>query len=198
MSLPMSWKTTQPSLLLRVRDSADAAAWSEFDRRYGELIVRYCRSRGLQQTDAEDIRQIVLMNLSRALKNFEYSPARGKFRTYLGRAVRNAMTRLARRPDRRLYTLDQEEQAPAPEVEDDASWEDEWVRHHYRQAMQTVRQTFEPRSVEVFDRLLAGATTAQVAEEFDMTTEAVHKVKQRIRDRLKGLIAQQIKDEDGA
>ena len=62
--------------------------------------------------------------------------------------------------------------------------------------MQQVRATFEERSVEIFDRLLAGDTVSAVAEDYQTTTQAVHKVKQRIRDRLKELIAAQVKDED--
>src|SRR3954469_2676729 len=89
----MDWTSTHPSLLERLRDAGDAAAWREFDRRYGELIVRYARARGLQQADAEDVRQAVLLSLSRSMPRFEYSPARGRFRHYLGRVVRNAVSR---------------------------------------------------------------------------------------------------------
>lgn len=62
--------------------------------------------------------------------------------------------------------------------------------------MQQVRATFEERSVEIFDRLLAGGTVNTVAEDYRTTAQAVHKVKQRIRNRLKELIAAQVKDED--
>ncbi|MCH9003397.1 MAG: hypothetical protein IIC02_12565 [Planctomycetes bacterium] len=50
--------------------------------------------------------------------------------------------------------------------------------------------------MEIFDRLLAGDTVNTVAGDYQTTTQAVHKVKQRIRDRLKELIAAQVKDED--
>jgi hypothetical protein len=78
----------------------------------------------------------------------------------------------------------------------DEMWEQEWVRHHYRVAMETVRKTFEPRSVQMFDRLLAGGPVDSVAVEFDTTPQAVHKVKQRIRNRLMDLIAAQVREED--
>ena len=78
----------------------------------------------------------------------------------------------------------------------DEVWEREWVRHHYRQAMLTVHTAFDPKSVQMFDRLLAGDGVGQVASDFQTTTQAVHKVKQRIRDRLKELIAGQMKEED--
>ncbi len=73
----MSSSTTSPTLLSRVRNPADKVAWREFDARYGEMIVRYGRRRGLQHADAEDIRQIVMVRLSKALLAFNYSPRRG-------------------------------------------------------------------------------------------------------------------------
>ena len=63
--------------------------------------------------------------------------------------------------------------------------------------MRAVRQSHDPASVAVFDRLLAGESVATVAAAFAMNEPAVHKIKQRIRDRLKELIAVQIAEEDG-
>jgi hypothetical protein len=45
---------TPASLLSRVRDHEDTAAWSEFDVRYRDRIIRYALRRGLQAHDAED------------------------------------------------------------------------------------------------------------------------------------------------
>ncbi len=195
----MAWQTTRPSLLERVRDPANDAAWAEFDLRYGELILRYCHRCGLQHSDAEDVRQIVLMSLASALRSFEYHPQRGRFRSYLGRVVRNAVTRHATRPDGRMPVLCIDETAAdGADEPPDERWEQEWIAHHLRRAMQTIRRTTDPGRVEIFDRLLAGASVAQVAREHGMTTDAVHKVKQRVRDHLKLLVAGQVDEEEGA
>jgi RNA polymerase sigma factor (sigma-70 family) len=195
----MGLETTQPSLLSRVRNAADDSAWREFDAKYCELILRYCRARGLQTTDAEDVRQIAMASLAKSLRSFEYRPARGRFRGYLGQVVRSAISRHFGRPDRQARALDTGVLASV-EADDagqaDEIWEQEWVRHHYRLAMQSIRAAFDPKSVQIFDRLLAGDGVELLASEFQTTTQAVHKVKQRIRDRLKELIAEQIKQED--
>lgn len=196
----MGFDTTQPSLLARIRDPQNKAAWREFETKYRDLILRYCRRRGLQESDAEDVHQVVLLNLSRALPNFEYAPARGRFRSYLGTVVRNAIAHQLNRPKTPEQALDTNVlanmAAPDGGLEGDELWEDEWINHHYRVAMQTIRETFESRSVACFDRLLAGAAVAEVAEAFGMTVQAVHKVKQRIRNRLQELIALQIQMEE--
>ena len=195
----MSSSTTSPTLLSRVRNPADKVAWREFDTRYGEMIVRYGRRCGLQHADAEDIRQIVMVRLSKALLAFNYSPLRGKFRSFVGRIVRNEVIRLISRPKIASRGVDSDggkSREPVNEQELDRQWEREWADHHLRRAVAQLRRTHEPRSIEVFEQLLAGQTVECVAAEFKMTTQAVHKVKQRIRNRLKELIAGQIREED--
>jgi RNA polymerase sigma factor (sigma-70 family) len=195
---------TRASLLSRIRDPADERSWREFSDQYGELILRYCRRRGLQHTDAEDVRQIVLLSLAQAFqrsgadgKGFRYSPERGRFRDYLGATVRHAIQRYLSRHGRAAAGLpmdveDAAETAPAQ----DPLWEREWTDHHFRIAMATLSGGFEPRSLEVFRRLMAGAEARLVAEEFAVSAEAVRKIKQRILDRLKDLVAEQVRQED--
>lgn len=188
--------TTQPTLLSRLRDMEDQSAWREFDDRYRELILRYCRRKGLQPADAEDVRQMVMLNLARQLGSFRYRPELGRFRGYLGRTVGNAIHRYFRRPRRELLGLDLDG-AAADDRQEDPEWEAEWMSHHYRLAMDTVRKSAQPRSVEVFEHLLAGGCPEEAARRFSLSKAAVHKVKQRMRDRLKQLIARQIWEEDG-
>jgi RNA polymerase sigma-70 factor (ECF subfamily) len=198
----MAHETTRPSLLSRVRNLSDHAAWREFDEKYRDLILRYCQRKGLQRTDAEDVRQMVMLNLARQLRTFSYQPERGRFRDYMGRVVQNAIHRFFRRPRPENRGLDTDVVAglddESEERERDAAWEAEWMLHHYRMAMAAVRETAEPKSVQVFERLLSGDSTDEVAAAMGMKRDAVHKVKQRMRDRLKELVAQQVLDEDAA
>lgn len=195
-------RTTHPSLLARLRNVDDRGAWQEFEDRYGEMILRYCRRQGLQHNDAEDVRQLVFLNLSRAFPTFEYQPTKGRFRHYLGQVVRNAIHRLFRSPrtrpngpERRLESSILATAAAEEALEDD-DWEEEWVQHHFRLAMRTVRVSFEERSLRMFDRILRGTSIADVAHEFETTQQAVHKVKQRVRNRLRELIEEQVREED--
>ncbi len=195
----MDADTTSPTLLSRVRDPADTAAWREFDSRYGELVLRYCRRRGLQHSDAEDVRQMVMLKVSKALRDFKYDPRRGRFRGFLWRIVRNENLRYVTRPNTAPNRVDTHgvpsAEPVAPQDRDDV-WEEEWTHHHLRLAMRRIRETFDPRSVSVFESLLSGEAVDAVARETGMTKDAVHKVKQRVRNRLKDLIAEQITEEE--
>jgi len=74
---------TSPTLLGRLRNSPDdAAAWAEFVDRYGVVVYRWCRKWGLQEVDAEDVTQNVMLDLGRQMKTFEYRPD-GRFRAWL-------------------------------------------------------------------------------------------------------------------
>ncbi|MBD3162969.1 MAG: sigma-70 family RNA polymerase sigma factor [Candidatus Eisenbacteria bacterium] len=196
---PVEWRTTQATLLARLRDPEDHEAWAEFDRTYGELILRYCRKRGLALSDAEDVRQIVLLSLVRSFPKFEYRREKGRFRGYLGRTVRNAIFRYNTRPHRSLELLvldgDRPPELAAPDDHDEV-WEREWIDHHLRLAIDRIRDQHDPKSLEVFGRLLAGERVRQVADSLGMSPAAVHKIKQRIRDRLKEQIARQLEEED--
>jgi RNA polymerase sigma-70 factor (ECF subfamily) len=187
-------------MLVRLRDPSDHEAWRDFTRRYGELLLGYCRSRGLQHCDAEDVRQVVLLQLSSALRGFAYSPTKGRFRSYLGATVRHAVDRFLARQNRGggALSIDVVGEPADGQTAADPLWEQEWIDHHYRMALRTLRQTVEPRTLEVFDRLAAGEPAEAVAAACGMGVDAVYKTKQRVRDRLRATIAEQVREEESS
>lgn len=195
--------TTSASLLSRVRNADDHVAWREFEEHYRELLLRFCRKRGLQHADAEDVVQTVFVNLAKTLPQFVYDPQRGRFRDYLYRCTRNALARWGRRPIDRPGALDTDGTDwladPADQAADctaAAAWQDEWVAHHYRLALHTVRAQFDARSVELFERNVSGESIAILAQAYSISEDAIYKSRQRIRTRLQELIAEQVREED--
>jgi RNA polymerase sigma-70 factor (ECF subfamily) len=63
-------------------DPADQSAWSAFVDRYGPQIHAWCLRWRLQEADAQDVTQMVLVKLVRRLPNFTYDPSRS-FRGWL-------------------------------------------------------------------------------------------------------------------
>lgn len=195
----MSRESTQESLLSRVRDVEDDAAWREFDAKYRDLVLRYCRRRGLDPNDGEDVRQLLMMGLARSMRTFAYRPDRGRFRDYLYRGVRNAISRhLSCRNDaaRPLFPDEAAEVVDPRRSEADQQWEAEWRNHHLRQAMVKAEHVFRGSSLEVFRRLLAGDAAPDVAAAFGMTAEAVYKVKERVRAFLEERVVEQLREEE--
>lgn len=192
---------TSPTLIDRLRDPADAAAWARFQSTYAELVVRYCLSKGLQTADAEDAWQLALLKLTRALPNFRYDRARGRFRDFLFVVVRSAIADIFRRHGRDVepvaaFSTDGHVEPISPTAGDE-QWESEWRDFHFRRAWKAIEPTFESQSLAAFERLLSGESVKLVADRFAMSEQGLHKIKQRIRDRLAEQIRAQVVEEDG-
>ena len=68
---------TSVTLLGRLRrDPNDQAAWNDFVARYQPKILQWCRGWGLQESDANDVTQAVLLNLNRLVATFAYDHSR--------------------------------------------------------------------------------------------------------------------------
>jgi RNA polymerase sigma factor (sigma-70 family) len=81
---------THVSLLGRLRDGPDdAEAWSAFVEQYGRRIYEWSRRWGLQEADARDVTQNVLLKLAEKMREFTYDPARS-FRAWLKTLTRHA------------------------------------------------------------------------------------------------------------
>src|SRR5437762_5712458 len=70
---------TRSSLLGRLRDLRDQAAWREFFDSYWRLIYKVARSSGLADAEAQDVVQNTFIYLSRRMPNFRYDPSLGNW-----------------------------------------------------------------------------------------------------------------------
>jgi RNA polymerase sigma factor (sigma-70 family) len=83
---------TSATLLGRLRqDPSDQAAWAEFVERYGRMIYVWCRQRDLQDADAEDVTQNLLLHLAKKMRSFAYDPSRS-FRSWLKTLTQHALS----------------------------------------------------------------------------------------------------------
>ncbi len=86
-----SKSVTSLTLLSRLRhEERDEAGWVEFVERYGPRIYRWCVHRRLQDADAEEVTQNVLVKMAEQLRKFEYDPNRS-FRAWLRTVTENAV-----------------------------------------------------------------------------------------------------------
>jgi RNA polymerase sigma factor (sigma-70 family) len=82
--------TTRISLLTQLRrNPSDQASWDQFVERYGPHIYRWCRQWQLQDADAEDVTQDILVKLTDKLRGFAYDPSRS-FRAWLKTVTHHA------------------------------------------------------------------------------------------------------------
>ena len=95
MQKPAKGPVTSASLLLRIRDPGDSDSWQQFEAVYAPVIRSYCRRRGFQSIDIDDIAQEVMTAVARNIEKFEYQPSKGKFRSWLATVTANKMRNFA-------------------------------------------------------------------------------------------------------
>jgi RNA polymerase sigma-70 factor (ECF subfamily) len=178
---------TRSTLLGRLRrDPNDQAAWNDFVARYEPRILDWSRRWGLQECDAQDVTQSVLLKLSRSMATFVYDRSRS-FRAWLKTITRHAWCDLvAERKragigsgDSRITELLETIEARDGLVQQLA---EEFRRELLDEAMARVRPRVAPRTWDAF-RLTAleGCSGAAVAAQLQMKVARVYVAKNEIK-----------------
>jgi RNA polymerase sigma factor (sigma-70 family) len=185
---------TRVTLLARIRDGRDSDAWREFVQLYGPVVYRFARNRGLQDSDAADLMQNVLLSVARNAPRMEYDPKRGTFRGFLYTVTRNKiynfLTAQRNRP-RGTGDTDAHERLDATPARDDdrgpdAEWEREYQRRVTARAMERVRGEFQETTWRAFwETAVEGRPAAEVGAGLKMTPGAVYVAKSRVLARLR-------------
>lgn len=187
---------TQVTLLNRLRDPADAEAWGEFVRRYGPVIRRWCLRWHLQDADAQDVAQIVLLKLATGMREFQYDRS-GSFRGWLWTVTHNVWQNYGLRERRQPHADGAAEtsdllnnlEAPADLAR---QLEEAFDLELLNMAMARVRLRVEARTWDAFRMLaLEGLSGAEVAKRLAMKVAtafvARSKVQKMIQDELAAL-----------
>lgn len=181
---------TRPSLLLRIRDPGDDAAWAQFVEIYTPLIYRYCRTRGLQDADAADLAQETMAAVARAIAGFEYNPERGKFRNWLLTVVQNRLRTFLSRQQRQPALAGETALRLILERDslerDDPAWQADYYRTLFDWAAGRVRGDFQDSTWQAFWQTTVDERDGQeVADSLGLTVGAVYVAKSRVLARLK-------------
>lgn len=183
---------TRPSLLLRIRNADDAAAWREFTEVYGPLIHRFARKQGLQDADAADLAQEVLYAVAGAIGRLNYDRQLGRFRGWLLTVARSKLSNLIAKRKRQPQGsgdsgLQESLQSVPSEVE--AFWDAEYERRLFEWAAERVRSGFQETTWQAFwMTAVDGTDVKEVAQSLGITVGAVYIAKSRVLARLKDQI----------
>jgi RNA polymerase sigma-70 factor (ECF subfamily) len=187
---------TRYSLIARLADPADADAWATLTAVYERAIHRYCRSRGLQDADARDVVQQVLITLHRKVADWRPNGRPGAFRAWVlaiaHRSCLRAFRDLARR--RRIGGAEggeRLEEIAASAAADAAERSDqEWRRWAFCWAAGIVEREVAATTWQAF--WLAGVEdvpAAEVARRLGVRVGSVYTNKCRVLDRIRAVVA---------
>lgn len=173
------------TLLCRIQNVQDATAWEDFVARYAPQIFRWSQRFSLQESDAADVTQEVLVKLVSAMQSFRYEPTKGSFRAWLksvtSNVVRDMLRRRARSAsphDAQIMDLLENENA-STELADyiESAWQQELLEI----AEAHVRMRVQPHTWEAY-RLTAieNIPAPEAAQSLGLAVADVYVAKSRI------------------
>lgn len=179
---------TRASLLMRIQNPDNRAAWAEFVEIYRPVIYRMARHRGFQDADAQDVVQQVLVRVNSSINDWD--PGRdARFRSWLRTVTRNTIVDVIRmkRPDngiggssviRRLNA--------APQKSAIEEVEHEYRRELFRKAAAEIENEFEKGTWAAFrSTMIERESVPGAASRLNKTIAAVYAARSRIMQRLK-------------
>jgi RNA polymerase sigma factor (sigma-70 family) len=177
---------TSATLMTRLqRSSADPPAWEEFVKRYHPMIRAWCLKWALQDSDADDVAQEVLVKLVAAIRKFQYDPARS-FRAWLKTVTQHALADFvdARRkdPGRTAGAIDLVAESSDVRTDLERQMEDAFDSEVLELAMQLVKRRVKPTTWDAFAlTAVEGLAGVAAAQKLQMPVAHVFVAKSRVQ-----------------
>jgi RNA polymerase sigma-70 factor (ECF subfamily) len=188
---------TRASLLARLGDPDDRAAWQQFVELYGTLVYGFGRRHGLQDADAADLTQDVFLAVAQTAGRWHYDPRQGSFRGWLYGLTRNKLAKFLQRRrsqpvgsgDSNAHQRLAEQPSPGPDPE--VVWEQEFRQQLFRLAAASIQDHFAPSTWQAFwQTAVEGRGAAAVAAQLSLSVGAVYVARSRVLARLTEQIQQ--------
>ncbi len=177
--------TTSVTLLERLRNTADEAAWTRLVDLYTPVLCGLARRCGLGEHDAADLVQEVFATLVTALPTFQYDRS-GKFRSWLRTLLLNKLRNQKQRQGRMHQAL---AALPAAEEQPDSAeqlGEEEFRLHLTRRALELIQVEFTPSTWQAcWQTVVEGRSTAEVARTLGISENAVYVARCRVLRHLR-------------
>ena len=197
---------TRLSLVVRLKDARDHAAWTEFVGIYEPLILRMLGRNGLQESDALDVSQQVLAAVAKDVERWRPDGREASFRRWLFRIAKNRVIMFLdkqRKPGVAAALTGGSNVQRALDAEPDraeslsAVFEREYRQQLLRQAADEIRAEFRDSTWQAFwQTSIDGRTISEVTDELGMSTGAVYVARSRVVARLRIRVSEISGDED--
>lgn len=182
---------TQSTLIAQIRSPQNREAWAQFVSLYRPVIYRMARKRGMQDADAQDLTQGVLIRVAGAIDRWEKTSPDIGFRNWLARIAKNAIySALSRAPsDRADGGTDFQEllnAQPESNSEVDNELALEYCREQYHRAAAIVRSDVHVETWRAFElSVVEGRSCEEVADLIRKPIGTVYAARGRVMRRLR-------------
>lgn len=184
--------STETTLIVRaVRQDQDA--WRRLAQLYSPAVYQWSRSCGLSADDAADAVQEVFRSVARSIDQFRREQPGQSFRGWLWRITRNKIHDHYRRQQRTPQAVGGSDAWQAmqqlPESLPPAS-STATLGPLVRRLLTVLQAEFEPSTYRAFWRMAVdGQSAAAVAQELNLSRQAVRQAKYRVLKRLRAELA---------
>ena len=190
-------ETTRSSVLKAVANTENTAAWNRLFDLYAGFIFSIARHKGLNETDADDIVQVVFADLARNVPTFNYDREKGRFRSYLTGLVNwRVMDRLkASKRDAELKANFWQE-AKAAGGDDDFS-KREWQVAAMEEALRRIKPDVRPEHYAAFvASAVEGQDTDVVTKLYGISRDNLYQIRNRLTVKLREKLDEVLADMD--
>lgn len=201
-SMSRNLSETRASLILRLQNTDDVAAWHEFVELYGSVVFRVARARGFQVADADNLVQEVLLAVSQSVSKWIEREDRGSFRRWLLSLARNhAVNMLTGRATRAIGRNDSEAQRKLDELETQGEISSlidlEYEQAVFRWAANRVQQAVAEHTWRAFWLThVEGMTINEAAKELKTRPGSIYFGRCRVMSRIQELVQQYEENDD--
>jgi RNA polymerase sigma-70 factor (ECF subfamily) len=183
---------TSLSLFDRIRLGENPEDWQRLVDLYTPLLKNWVRRSGLQDSDADDVVQDVLLALAAELPRFVHNQRPGAFRTWLRKTLVHRLRRHFQDRQRHPLTtgdtvaIESLEQLEDPHSELSAVWDRQHDQHVLQRLLEEIEPRFSETTRRAFRRLVFdGASPSDVARELGLSRNAVVVAKCRVLKELR-------------
>ena len=191
-------ESTRSSVIRAVANTENEAAWQRLFDLYAGFVFSIARSKGLREGDADDVVQVVFVDLARNLPKFQYDRTRGKFRSYLAGLVHwRVMDKL--KAGKRDVELKESfwEEAQASVQEDDGFSEREWQQAALEEALRRIKPDVRPEHYAAFvASAVEGQDTETVMRLYSLSRDNLYQIRTRLTAKLRKTVAQVLPEMD--
>lgn len=170
--------------------------WANFVLVYSPLLKYWIRKKGVVPSAVDDVFQDSLQSICAAIGSFERDTTKGKFRGWLRTIVeRRVVDHFRSVPIEKPTAPEQLGGLPKPEQKTPEMIESEQqvIEEIRIRAMELVRQTTTEKTWQMFWlSTVEQVPTAHIAKQFGVSNAAVRVAKQRVLQRLRSLLMEDI------
>ena len=157
---------------------------------YKPLILLKGGDLRLNQTEKEELVQLVMLSFFNSSQTFCYDKSKGRFRDYLKRVIHNKACDLMRkRHDVTVSSEELEKEIAAIPQESEDKWDMEYKETVLAQAFEELKLRCDPTTLQSYDLFVRQNLPAkEVASMLDIKANAVYQHKSRVEEMLRQIV----------